>query len=507
MATSDQIARSTVPAGSTEQWRDKKRYLWLIGLVVPSLAFIATGMWRLTGWGLWFWIGPAVILVIVPGIDLLAGLDRSNPPDDVIEALERDRYYRWITYLFLPIQYAGFVGAMYLIAHAGLSPVDRAGIAISIGCIGGIGINTAHELGHKKEANERWLSKIALAQSFYGHFYIEHNRGHHVRVATPEDPASARVGESFYQFWPRTVLGSLRSAWNLERRRIARRNQHPYRLTNDVLNAWLMSAVLWGALIAWLGPGITPYLLVQAVVGFSLLEVVNYMEHYGMLRQKVGVGERQRYERVDPSHSWNSNNIATNVLLYHLQRHSDHHANPTRRYQSLRDFEESPVLPTGYAGMIVLAIVPPLWRRVMDPRVLAHFGGDITRANISPRTRERVLATYAGGAAAVPESPSGLGRRVGRAALAQEPSSAAAAAKPLDVLSGASVTSPARSVGAEGEDEPLVWRCPGCSYTYDVVAGEEREGFAAGTAWSEIPDGWCCPDCGVREKVDFVVGS
>ena len=137
-----------------------------------------------------------------------------------------------------------------------------------------------------------------------------------------------------------------------------------------------------------------PYLVIQAVVGFSLLEVVNYMEHYGMLRQKVGVGERQRYERVDPTHSWNSNNIATNVLLYHLQRHSDHHANPTRRYQSLRDYEQSPVLPTGYAGMIVLSIVPAVWRRVMDPRVLAHFDGDLSRANLSPRKRDRILAKY-----------------------------------------------------------------------------------------------------------------
>ena len=335
---------------------------------------------------MWLWLGPIVILVVVPAIDLMTGLDRSNPPDDVIEALEADRYYRWITYLFLPIQYAGFVGAMTIAAghnpvawvidlvgltsfaqdnlpalftgDLGLSTFDKIGLAISIGCIGGIGINTAHELGHKKEANERWLSKIALAQVAYGHFYIEHNRGHHVRVATPEDPASSRLGENFYQFWPRTVLGSLKSAWRIEKRRYARKKQHPFRLGNDVLNAWLMTAVLWGAMIAWLGVGIAPYLVLQAVVGFSLLEVVNYMEHYGMLRQKVGVGERQRYERVMPSHSWNSNNIATNVLLYHLQRHSDHHANPTRRYQALRDFEESPVLPTGYAGMIVLAIVP-----------------------------------------------------------------------------------------------------------------------------------------------------
>jgi alkane 1-monooxygenase len=152
--------------------------------------------------------------------------------------------------------------------------------------------------------------------------------------------------------------------------------------------------VLWGALVLAFGIGILPFLLIQAVIGFSLLEVVNYLEHYGMLRQRTGADGTGRYERVDPSHSWNSNNIATNVLLYHLQRHSDHHANPTRRYQTLRDFEESPVLPTGYAGLIILALVPPLWFAVMDKRVLAHFDGDISRANIQPGKRARILARY-----------------------------------------------------------------------------------------------------------------
>ena len=483
----------TVPEASVGQWKDRKRYLWLIRLVVPSLAFIAFGGYALTGWSAWLWIGPIVILGIVPGIDLVAGLDRSNPPDDVIEQLEGDRYYRWITYLFLPIQYAGFIGAMWLIAGGNpfgmldepLSVLDKVGLAISIGCVGGIGINTAHELGHKKESHERWLSKIALAQSFYGHFYIEHNRGHHVRVATPEDPASSRLGESFYAFWPRTVWGSLRSAWRLEKRRYARRRKHPFRLGNDVLNAWLMSVVLWGGVLLAFGIGVLPYLVIQAVVGFSLLEVVNYMEHYGMLRQKVGEGKRRRYERVDPSHSWNSNNIATNVLLYHLQRHSDHHANPTRRYQTLRDFEESPVLPTGYAGMIVLAIVPAIWRRVMDPRVVAHFDGDVTRANIQPRKRAKVLAQYAEPAPRPAPAPDDQG---------------VDAAAPGRPDAGPGAGSAARS----GAEEVLAAACPGCDFVYEVEAGCEHEGFAAGTAWSEIPDDWCCPDCGVREKVDFV---
>ena len=493
---SDQIAHSTVPAGSTESWKDKKRYLWLIGLVVPSLAFVGYGLWLATGSGAWFWIGPVVILVVVPAIDLVAGLDRSNPPDDAIEALEEDRYYRWVTYLFLPLQYVGFVAAMYLIARGDplgiggdLSIVDKIGLALSIGSIGGIGINTAHELGHKREQNERWLSKIALAQSFYGHFYIEHNRGHHVRVATPEDPASSRMGENFYQFWPRTVLGSLRSAWSLEKKRFARRGQHPYRISNDVLNAWLMSAVLFGGLVLWLGVGIVPYLVIQAIVGFSLLEVVNFMEHYGMRRQKVGKPGKERYERVDPSHSWNSNNIATNVLLYHLQRHSDHHANPTRRYQTLRDFEESPVLPTGYAGMIVLALVPPLYRRVMDPRVVAHFDGDLTRANIMPRKRDAIVAKYG---VAAPQTPVAGPERTSP----QVPTgSVTGSHDAVSTVSAEEATTP---------DEVLAARCPGCGYTYEVEAGNELEGFAAGTAWADIPRDWCCPDCGVRDASDFV---
>src|SRR6476620_8880524 len=149
----------TVTAASTAQWKDRKRYLWLIGLVVPSLAFLGYGAWTLTGLGAFFWIGPVVILGVVPAIDLMTGLDRSNPPDDVIEALEQDRYYRWITYLFLPIQYLGFVGAVWVVGTGDLTGVQQLGLATSIGAIGGIGINTAHELGHKRESHERWLSK------------------------------------------------------------------------------------------------------------------------------------------------------------------------------------------------------------------------------------------------------------------------------------------------------------------------------------------------------------
>ena len=389
------MAVQSVQATQVE-WRDGKRYLWIMGAVMPLVPFAAWGLVVATGLDLFWWFGPVFVFGIIPLVDLMTGLDRNNPPDEVIERLENDRYYRWVTYAFIPIQYLSLVWGAWMLSRGDLAVADKVGLSLGIGMVAGIAINTAHELGHKKEEHERWFARIALAQPFYGHFYIEHNRGHHVRVATPEDPASSRVGETVWGFLPRTVWGSLTSSWKLEKRRLARREQSPWTLRNDVLNAWAMSVVLWGGLMLAFGWEILPYLVIQAIVGIWLLESVNYLEHYGMLRQKVGTPGRERYERVDPSHSWNSNNIGTNVLLYHLQRHSDHHANPTRRYQALRDFKESPVLPTGYAGMIVLTWVPAIWRRVMDPRVLAHFDGDITRANLHPRKRDKIIAKYSG---------------------------------------------------------------------------------------------------------------
>ena len=379
------------PAGTAPRWRDHKRYLWLLGLIVPTLPFLAWGLVEATGLGVFWFYGPFLVFGIFPLLDLAVGLDAANPPDDAIKWLEQDRYYRWCTYLYIPIQYAGLVLACWLWSSGKLSTIDDIGLALTMGMVSGIAINTAHELGHKRASLERWLSKVALAQSGYGHFFIEHNRGHHVRVATPEDPASSRLGESFWAFWPRTVAGSLRSAWELEGVRLDRLGSSHWTYRNDILNAWAMSVVLFGALTAVFGLVVLPFLLLQAVLGFSLLEVVNYLEHYGLLRRRREDG---RFERTRPEHSWNSNNVASNVLLYHLQRHSDHHANPLRRYQALRHFEEAPQLPTGYAGMIVLAAIPPLWRRTMDRRLLDHYEGDVTRTNIHPRRRERILARY-----------------------------------------------------------------------------------------------------------------
>ncbi|MBY4127431.1 alkane 1-monooxygenase [Rhodococcus fascians] len=389
------------------EWHDRKRYLWLMGLIPPTAVFLATGLvWAFNqlGWNavspVWWWIGALLVYGLLPILDRFFGPDGDNPPDEVMKALEEDKYYRYCTYAYIPFQLASLVFACYLWStdnlswlgvDGGLGLLSKIGLAISIGVMGGVGINTAHELGHKKDSLERWLSKITLAQTFYGHFYIEHNRGHHVRVATPEDPASSKFGESFWAFLPRSVWGSLKSSWELEKTRMERLGKSTWSIHNDVLNAWLMSVVLYGVLVAVFGPIVLPFLIIQALYGFSLLETVNYLEHYGLQRQKKDNG---RYERCTPEHSWNSDHIVTNIFLYHLQRHSDHHANPTRRYQTLRSMDGAPNLPSGYASMISLAYFPPVWRKVMDHRVLDHYDGDITRVNIAPAKREKILAAY-----------------------------------------------------------------------------------------------------------------
>lgn len=461
-------------------WNDPKRYLWMIGLVVPLLPFVAVGLGQLTELSIVYWVGPFVVYLVIPVLDQMIGKDSSNPPESAISYLEQDRYYRWVTYAFIPIQFAGLIFACYAWANSDLSFFANLGLAVTVAMVGGIAINTAHELGHKRQDLEKWLSKVALAQTAYSHFFIEHNRGHHVRVATPEDPASAKLGESFYEFLPRTVRGSLVSAIHLERERLDRLGKSFWHPTNDLLNAWAMAVVLFAGLAIVFGPVVLPWLLLQAVIGFSLLEAVNYLEHYGLQRQWDP--EKDRYELCRPGHSWNSDNIASNVFLYHLQRHSDHHANPLRRYQALRHFDGIPELPSGYATMIMMAYAWPVWKQKIDPMVASHYEGDLRWANVLPRKREEYFERYP-----VPEGAGEgpPGRNGSRGAEGDDPKEAQEAA-------------------AQGtEVEASAWRCPNCDYVYEVEKGAPREGFEAGTEWSEIPQHWNCPDCGVREKQDF----
>lgn len=384
----------TEPLHPHHNWMDRKRYLWILGLGVPSCAIFPSQFVLHTGVTAFWWLGPMVIFGLIPLLDVLVGDDGRNPPEEVYARLSADRYYRWCTYLFLPLLYTGLIISGYLWTLNSLSLVDKIGLATTMGLVNGIGINAAHELGHRAERHEQWLAKIALAPTCYGHFFVEHNRGHHVRVATPEDPASARFGESLWEFLPRSVTGSFRSAWKLENHRLTRAGRNTWTTRNHILQSWALTVVLFGGLLAVFGIGIAPYLALQSLLAIFLLETVNYVEHYGLLRKQRHSG---RYERCAARHSWNSDRLVTNIFLFHLQRHSDHHANPRRRYQTLRTVDDAPQLPAGYAGMVLLALVPPLWRSVMDHRVIDHYNGDITLVNISPRRRQRILSQYVTG--------------------------------------------------------------------------------------------------------------
>lgn len=392
------MSQATLSPTPAARWSDPKRYLWLLGPAIPLIGAAVLAAYSQVQQSWLLWVAFALVHVVLPVLDWVFGEDASNPPDSALQALENDRYYSWVLYAFVPIQIAVTIGGAAMIALIDMPWYDMVGLAISVGVINGVAINTAHELGHKKDKLDRWLARISLAPTFYGHFYVEHNRGHHKNVATPEDPATSRFGESFWAFWPRTVIGSLRSGWELEAERLKRFNKGVWSTDNENLQSWAMSVVLFGGLLITCGVVVLPYLLIQAVYGFSLLEVVNYLEHYGLLRRKNPDG---RYERCQPEHSWNSNHTVTNLFLYHLQRHSDHHANPTRKYQTLRHFEDSPQLPSGYAGMITLAYLTPLWFAVMNKRVIRHYKGDLERIQFAPNKREALMKKYASFAADV----------------------------------------------------------------------------------------------------------
>lgn len=373
-------------------YRDRKRPLWLLSLFVPTLGLIGPALYLLVSPSeLWLWLSPLFFYFGIPLLDALIGEDPSNPPESEVPALEADPYYRWITYLLVPVLWASFIAICVFVASQPLSATGLLAMIINTGGGLGFAINLGHEMGHKKSTLERWLAKLALAPAYYGHFYIEHNRGHHRDVATPVDPASSRMGESIYRFVLREMPGGFRRAWQLERERLARCGKGPWSQDNEVLQPALISLALYGALVATLGWQILPFLLLSAFWGAFQLTSANYLEHYGLLRRKLDNG---RYEVCQPHHSWNSNHLFSNWALFHLQRHSDHHAHPTRRYQSLRNFPDLPRLPSGYFGMYLLAYVPPLWFRLMNPRLIEAVQGDAARINFQPGLRERLMRRY-----------------------------------------------------------------------------------------------------------------
>lgn len=372
------MSTSPTPA-QPPAWRDGKYFMWALALAVPLLPYVNFGIVLRSGHEILWWLTPAAVFVMIPIIDAYVGDDGGNPPAASMQELQDDFWYRLVVWAYLPLQFGGLLVGCYAWTHSDSTWIGKLGLISCLGTVNGIGINTAHELGHRSGRLEPMLSKLALAPAMYGHFFVEHNRGHHAKVATPEDPASARLGEGFYAFWVRSVLGGLRSGWRLECARMKKKGVAIYSWRNAVLQTSAMTVVLFAGLVAGFGLDVLPMLIAQGIFGFTLLELVNYLEHYGLKRARDASG---RYVQVEPEHSWNSNRLSTNLFLYQLQRHSDHHANPTLRFQVLRHFDAAPQLPAGYATMIVLALFPTFWRRVMDHRVVEHYGGDRSLANV-----------------------------------------------------------------------------------------------------------------------------
>jgi alkane 1-monooxygenase len=382
--------------GNTITYTDRRRWLWSLSLFWPLMPVISCWMAASSGQVAWFWGTLVVWYGLVPLFDHLLPTDKSNPPEEVVPQLEKDSYYRILTYLTVPIHYFTLIYTAYVVGTQNLPWYAVLGLALSVGVVNGLAINTGHELGHKKTKLERWLAKIVLAVVGYGHFLIEHNRGHHVDVATPKDPASAKMGQSIYAFACWEIPNAVRRAWTSEKARLARQGKGgPWTLENEVLQPTLMTVVLYGGLLLAFGWIMVPYLFLQALWGwFGILTSANYVEHYGLLREKL---ENGRYEQCQPHHSWNSNHIMSNLILFNLQRHSDHHANATRRYQCLRNFDNLPELPSGYPLMFAIAYVPPLWFAIMDKRAVAAVDGDFSKLNVLPSMRERLIQRYAPG--------------------------------------------------------------------------------------------------------------
>jgi alkane 1-monooxygenase len=357
---------------------DRKRYLWMLSVLFPLIPLVGMGLMKWSGQEWMLWIPLMFVYLGIPLLDYLFPNDRSNPPEQIVPQLEADAYYRLLNHLTVPLHFVILVCGAWFVAHHDLGWSGLLALSLTVGAISGFGINTGHELGHKKSPADRLAARIVLAVPCYGHFTMEHNAGHHAEVATPKDSASARYGESIYRFMLREIPGGLKRAWRLERQRLQRRRFSVWNWRNEILQSYAVSIVLYGGLLLAFGAVIVPFLLIQTAFAWWQLTSANYIEHYGLLRQKTPDG---RYERCQPHHSWNANHIASNLVTFHLERHSDHHAFAARRYQSLRHFDDVPQLPSGYFGMFLLSYVPPLWRRVMDPRLLALVDGDLNRVN------------------------------------------------------------------------------------------------------------------------------
>ena len=305
--------------------------------------------------------------VIIPGLELFLKADNSNLSEAEEELAKQNKGYDYILYLIVLLQLPTLFYFLYSMQDPNLTVADKIGRIGTMGLLcGTFGINVGHELGHRIKPFEQTLAKISLLSSLYMHFNIEHNKGHHKNVATPEDPSSARLGEALYVFFFRTIILSYISAWKISLREIEKKKKSFFSFSNEMLWFQVVQFLFTLLIILVFGWLITLYFLAAALIGILLLETVNYIEHYGLQRKPIADG---KYERAMPQHSWNSNHVIGRVMLFELSRHSDHHYLASKKYQLLKNYDDAPQMPTGYPGMMMLSLLPPAWFYVMNPRV------------------------------------------------------------------------------------------------------------------------------------------
>jgi alkane 1-monooxygenase len=339
-----------------------KAFKYLSPLTIYILAGISFTQQGWLTWGtmLYAWF-------IIPFTELFINPSEKNLDAAEEEMAKQDKVYDYMLYLIVIFQFAALFLFLSSMKAVDLQWWEVAGRVFSMGLLcGTFGINVAHELGHRVTKFEQTLAKLLLLTSLYMHFFIEHNKGHHKNVATPEDPSSARYNEPIYTFYFRTIIFSYLSAWKIANDEMRKKGLSVLNLKNEMLQAHIIQLAFVALIFFMFTPLITLYFLAAAFIGILLLETVNYIEHYGLQRKQTASGN---YERAMPSHSWNSSHPLGRLMLFELSRHSDHHYLASRKYQILQHHDDAPQLPTGYPGSMLLALLPPAWFYVMNKKI------------------------------------------------------------------------------------------------------------------------------------------
>ena len=335
---------------------------YLAALTIPVAAIIS-----IYYKGVWVFFTPFYVFVLIPLLELLLPKNTANYSEEELKTKKINPLFDWMLYLNFPIVYGLLFWSLLEVSLSNLETYEIIGLMFSVGIVLGVnGINVAHELGHRQTSKTRFIGKLLLLPSVYMHFYIEHNFGHHLNAATKEDPATARYNQSMYSFWITSVFRQYISAWKIQNKLLKNNNRGFLSFKNDML--WYVVFQISYLIFIYFVFGNIGLLfgLGAAIISFLLLETVNYIEHYGLLRLKTQSG---RYERVREIHSWNSNHVVGRIVLYELTRHSDHHYKSSKKYQLLECHDESPQMPFGYPTSMVIAFLPPLWFSIMNKRI------------------------------------------------------------------------------------------------------------------------------------------